>query len=97
MVLLTVFVHAVDNAAHPTIPPGYRWALMVGDGPPGALELCANAHWAPTQLEAATEGDRNGASATRVLQMLGTSARYRGVIVLDHDPIPAGEDRINTV
>lgn len=97
VVLLTVVVHPIDTDAHPTNPPGYRWALMVGDGPAGQLERCANAAWAPTRAEAETEGDRNGASATRVLQMLGTPARYGGVQHLDHDPIPAGEDRLNII
>jgi hypothetical protein len=97
MVLLTVVVHPIDTAAHPTNPPGYRWALMLGDGPPEQLDRCANAHWAPTRAEAETEGDRNGASAARVLQMLGQSARYGGVQHLDHDPIPAGADRLNII
>lgn len=97
MVLLTVVVHPIDTAAHPTVPPGYRWALMVGDGPAEQVERCANGGWAPTLSEARAEGDQNGASATRVLQMVGQPARYGGVQELDHDPIPAGADRINAV
>lgn len=98
MVLLTVVVHPIDTAAHPTNPPGYRWALMLGGAAQAnQMDRCANAHWAPTRAEAETEGDRNGASATRVLQMLGTEARYGGVEHLQYDPIPAGADRLNFV
>lgn len=97
MVLLTVIIHPIDTAAHPTVPPGYRWALMLGGGNPADLDRCANAHWAPTREGAEMEGDRNGASATRALQMVGFPARYAGVQHLDHDPIPAGTDRLNTV
>lgn len=97
MVLLRVLIHPIDTAAHPSVPPGYRWALMVGDVPPADLTRCANAAWCPTRAEAIQEGDRNGASAARVLQILGHDARYAGVIDLDSDPIPAGADRINTI
>ncbi len=97
MVRLTVVVHPINTEAHPTIPPGYRWALMLGDGPPADLDRCANAHYAPSRQAAELEGDRNGASAIRALQMLGYAARYGGVQHLDHDPIPAGGDRLNFV
>lgn len=97
MVLLTVLVHPIDTAAHPTSLPGFRWALMLGDGPPSDVDMCANAHWTKTRAEAETEGDRNGASVTRVLQMLGVLAQYRGVVFLDHDPIPAHESRLNFI
>lgn len=97
MVLLNVFVHPIDTAAHPSVPPGFRWAVMVGDVEPADMDRSANAGWCPTAQEAAAEGDQNAATAARVLQLLGLDVRYPGVRHLDHDPVPAGHDRINTL
>lgn len=94
VVLLTCLVHPIDAEAHPT-SPGWRWAVMVGDGPPDNLDRCANAGWAPDARSAELEGDQNGATATRAMQILGLPAQYRGVVHLDRDPIPAGADRLN--
>lgn len=97
MIVLKVFVHPINTEAHPTIPPGFRWAVMLGDGPPDDLAMCLNAHYAPTREVAELEGDRNLATAVRALQMLRHPARYGGVVHLDADPIPAGSDRLNTI
>jgi hypothetical protein len=97
VVFLSVLVHPINTAAHPTIPPGYRWALMVGGGPPDDLSRCANAGWAPSKQAATAEGDQNGASATKALRIAGLDAAYRGVVELDTDPIPAGADLITTI
>lgn len=95
MVFLRAVVHPVDVDAHPTVPPGFRWAVMVGQAPDGDLRACANAGWCPTRAEAEAEGDRNAATATRALHIFGISAGYSGVSYVDVDPIPAGADRIN--
>lgn len=97
MIVVKVFVHPVNIEAHPTLPPGWRWAVTLGDGPPDDLNWCINAHWAPTREIAELEGDRNLATAVRALQMLNQPARYGGVVVLDTDPLQAGADRLNTV
>lgn len=92
--VITVVVHEVDTVAHPTVPPGWRWAVMVGDRPPGDLAACANAGWEPDDRSAAVAGETVGAAAAKALRMCGVPADYRGVLLLDHDPIPAGGDRL---
>lgn len=96
MILKTV-VHPIDTAAHPTVPPGFRWAVMVGDVDPADTARCANAGWCPTVGEAQAEGDQNAATAARVMQLLGGDVHYAGVVRLASDPIPAGADRLNIV
>jgi hypothetical protein len=88
---VTVVVHPVDTAMHPTYPSGWRWAVMVGGRPPTDLDCCVNAGHCPTEGEAAVAGEQNGASATKALRLLGVPARY-GVLRLSYDPIPAEAD-----
>ena len=95
MILLSCLVHPIDVKAHPTQPPGFRWAVMVGVGPDDDLDRCVNAGWCPTRQSAEAEGDQNAATAARVLQLAGLPGRYGGVRHTDHDPIPAGRDRVN--
>ena len=85
------------RAPTPTIPPGYRWVVKIGTSPDDDLRAEANAGWCPTLTAAEAEGDQNAATATRVLQMLGVDARYGGVRHLDHNPLPPGVNRLNTV
>jgi hypothetical protein len=80
---ITVYtvVHPIDTTAHPTIPPGFRWAVMLG--------------WCPTREEATAEGDQNGATGTRALRVAGHNVRYGEavqVLQLDYDPIASGND-----
>lgn len=94
-VTVFVVVHPIDTAAHPTVPAGFRWAVMLGPCPPGDVSRCANAGWCPSRDEAAAEGDQNGATATRALRVAGLNVRYGEavqVLHLDHDPIAAGND-----
>jgi hypothetical protein len=91
---IQVFVHPIDAQAHPS-SPGWRWAVHVHGGPPEDLNCCANAGWAPDRDGAISEGDRQGATAARVLKMHGIDARYDVPLELDHDPIPAGCDFVN--
>lgn len=95
MVLLICYVHPTDPLAHQTVPPGFRWAVMVGPGSPADVDRVANAGWAPDARSAELEGDQNGATATRVLHLLGVEARYAGVQHITYDPIPPGADRLN--
>lgn len=95
MLLVTCIVHPIDAEAHSTIPAGWRWAVMIGEGAPSDVDRCANAGWAPTAAGATAQGDQNAATATRALQLAGMDGRYAGAIRLHHDPIPAGADRIN--
>lgn len=97
MVLLTVVVHPIDTSAHPSCSPGFRWAVMVGEGDFADLSRCANAGSAPTREEAQIRGDQCGATAARALILAETPARYGGIVDLDHDPIPAGNDWLNVI
>jgi hypothetical protein len=93
---ITVVVHPIDPVAHPSVPEGWRWAVMAGVGtPPADLGHCANAGWAPTEAEAWLEGETVGAAATKALRMFGVPATY-SKLPLDFDPIPAGGDRLGT-
>jgi hypothetical protein len=88
---VTVVVHPIDLTQHPSYPPGWRWAVMVGGRPPTDLDFCVNAGHCMTEGEASLVGEQNGASATKALRLLGVPARY-GFLRLDHDPIPAEAD-----
>jgi hypothetical protein len=91
---ITVVVHRVDTTAHATVPPGYRWAIMLGDGPPSDMDNCVNAGWCPTEQEACIEGEMVGSAVSRALSWVGVPSRY-GLTKLDHDPIPPDGDRLN--
>lgn len=86
-----VVVHPIDREQHPTYPPGWRWAVMVGARPPADLDYCVNAGHATTEAEALLVGEQNGASATKALRLLGVPVRY-SVMNLAWDPIPASAD-----
>jgi hypothetical protein len=88
---VVVIVHPVDVSAHPTYPPGYRWAVMVGGRQPADLDRCVGAGHAPSQLEAATIGESHGSSACLALRMFGINAEY-ALKGLDFDPIPSEAD-----
>lgn len=86
-----VIVHPVDQARHPTYPPGYRWAIQVGGQPPADLHYCAQAGHEPTIEAAMIAGESHGAAVVKALRMLGVPARY-GLYRLGWDPIPAEGD-----
>ena len=91
---VTVFVHAIDTAAHPSVPGGYwRWAVHVGHNPTDLRE-CVNAGGEPTAGEAHLAGEMVGVSVVKALELVGHAVRYR-VVELGTDPIPAGTDRIS--
>jgi len=91
---ITVLVHPIDTSAHPSIPPGFRWAVYIGDGSWSDMQRCVNAGWCPTQGEAAMEGEAVGMTAVKAGRAYGLPLSY-AVTTLDHDPIPAGADRIH--
>jgi hypothetical protein len=91
---VTVLVHPINTEAHPSTPPGFRWAVYVGDGSWADMGRCANAGWCPTQGEAAMEGEMVGVCAAKVARVFGVPVEY-AVVTLDHDPIPTGGDFIN--
>lgn len=93
--VVTVVVHPIETTRHPNIPPGWRWAVMIGDGPPGDVNRCANAGWAPDRTAALSEGDRCGATAVRALRITGAPFAYTDPLILDHDPIATGDDRLH--
>lgn len=90
---VTLFVHPIDTLRHPTSPPGWRWAVHAGGGPPGDLRRCTNAGWCPDEKAALGEGEQNAATAVQAVRVFGVPAALR-VLRLQSDPIPAGEDRV---
>jgi hypothetical protein len=93
VVLLRLVVHEVDTAVHTTVPPGWRWAVMVGDGPHDDMSRCANAGWQPNLSGAELEGEMVAVAAVKALRMSGLDVRYE-MTRLDYDPIPAEGDTI---
>jgi hypothetical protein len=107
-VLIGVCVHEVNTLAHPSVPPGFRWAVHVGDSW-SDLKTCLNAGWEPTHAVAAMAGEAAGVCAAKVAQLfflrmskadidVDVVARIVGDGVqmrtfhLDHDPVRAGGD-----
>lgn len=86
-------VHPIDHDAHPDIPEGFRYAVMIGGAPPAAIEACAIAGWGPTRKQATIDGDACAAGVVRALRMFGIPAVFRRHN-LDQDPIPPEESRI---
>lgn len=89
---VVVVVHPIDQEAHPTYPPGYRWAVMVGGRPPTELDYCVNAGVERTESGASVVGESHGAAATKALRILGVPARY-AYTRLGYDPIPPEGDQ----
>jgi hypothetical protein len=88
---VTVVVHPIDTAVHPSNPPGWRWAVMVGGAPPAQLDFCAGAGWSADASSASVDGETAGSTATKALRMLGVPVRY-AFLRLGYDPIPASAD-----
>lgn len=88
---VTVVVHPIDPSAHPTYPPGWRWAVQVGGGSPADLDRCVGAGHAPTEPAASVAGETAGSTAVKALRLLGVPAQY-GFLRLGYDPIPPEAD-----
>lgn len=94
--VITLVVHPIDTAAHPTLSPGWRWAVHVGQLDAADPGQCANAGWALNRGTAFLDGETCAATAVRAARLLGTLVRYTQ-IELDCDPIPPGADRVHTL
>lgn len=90
---LLVVVHPIDTVAHPTVLAGWRWAVQVGTDW-ADLDACLNAGWCPDRSEAAIAGEAAAVVGAKVAALCGVETRG-GTVFLDHDPIPAGHDRID--
>jgi hypothetical protein len=94
---IVTIVHPINTDRHPSNAPGWRWAVMVGDGPYSEISRCANAGRAETQDQAMWSGDTCAATAVRAVRILGLPVGYAGVITLLDDPIPAEANQLNIV
>lgn len=92
VLVIHAVAHAVNTVAHPAVPPGWRWAVHLGDDF-GDLDSCLNAGWAPTSDSAQVAAEAAAVCAHKVAALYDPTAAFRSLI-LDHDPIPAGGDRI---
>jgi hypothetical protein len=93
---VTLVVHPIDTAAHPTVPPGWRWAVQVGGGRPDDVERCAQAGWTPTETQAWEAGEPCAVAAVQACRTFGIPAGYRRLRLL-RDPIPAGRDQVRVI
>jgi len=91
--IVTLYVHEINTVAHPATPPGWRWAVHIGGRGPADLDYCVNAGWGPDQQVAALTGEAVAVAAFKALRLCGLTPTSQ-TQVLDHDPIPAGADRI---
>lgn len=93
---VTVYVHEIDTAAHPTYQPGtWRWAVQVGGRPPHELAACVNAGGERSLSTAIDVGDQVAAAVVLALRLFGVPVGRIRHVVLDHDPIPPGHDFVH--
>lgn len=93
---ITLVVHPIDTTAHPTVPPGWRWAVQVGGGRPDDVERCAQAGWTPTEAEAWAHGEPVAVAAVQACRTFSVPVSFRRLRLL-RDPIPPGGDRIRVL
>lgn len=89
---IRALAHPISPKAHPTVPPGFRWAVYIGENW-ADLNTCLNAGWEPTIEQAALAAEAGAVCAAKVALLHGTEVDGRSVR-LDHDPIEQGNDRI---
>jgi hypothetical protein len=94
MVHLDVVVHPISTLAHPSVPPGWRWAVMVSPHQFDDMRRCANAGWCPDRTAALLEGEQAGVTAVRAFRLVGVESTW-STIELPADPIPPGGDQIH--
>lgn len=84
---LTVFVHPIDTERWPSVPPGFRWAVVHG-GDPGEVsaERCLQAQWEKTPAEAELAGVNAAVVGVKVARMHGNQQADYEVVHLDYDP-----------
>jgi hypothetical protein len=91
-VLIGVVVHPINTLAHPSVPPGFRWAVHVGHDWTD-MRTCLNAHWDQTEYSARIMGEAAAVCAAKAVQLCGEPVEM-ATAVLDHDPVPVGGDLI---
>lgn len=90
---VAVFAHPIDTDLHPEIPPGWRWAIHVGDTDPSDITSCVQAGHCATRQEAMVVGESHGAAVALALRMFLPNVRYM-VTTLGHDPIKPKQNMI---
>jgi hypothetical protein len=88
--ILYAVAHPIDTEQHPTIPPGFRWAVYRSDRFEDATE-CFGAGWAPEEGAAVFIADQAAFIAAKALALVGVECELSNH-KLDHDPIAAGQD-----
>lgn len=78
---LNVFVHPIDTIKHPDQPPGWRWAIHVGENP-SDMSTCLQAGWAHDSGEALLFGHQTAAAVENALKVTGV-----GVVPYDPQPL----------
>lgn len=93
---VALVVHEIDTSVHPAFGPGvWRWAVHVGGRPPAEVDYCVQAGGERSRGQAIDVGDQVAAAVTQALRIFGVPAGPPRLLLLDHDPIPAGGDRIH--
>lgn len=88
--LIGVVVHPINTLAHPTVPPGFRWAVHVGESW-SDLSTCLQAGWEPDQAGAALAGENAAVVGVKVANLCGQHAELKTTL-LEFDPIGVGKD-----
>lgn len=83
----------IDTDLHPTVPPGYRWAVSTNEDP-SDVSACLGAGWAPDESSAAWIADQSATIAACAYRMAGGTASV-ATQALDYDPIPAEADELS--
>lgn len=84
---IVVTVHPINTDAHPTVPPGFRWAV----------DWCGqtlNAGWEPSRQSATMAGEAAMVCAVKAARLCGCTVGF-DVVQLDTDPVPAGLDAVS--
>lgn len=94
--LVVLVVHRVDTTVHTSVPYGmWRWCVQLGGEPYNDHARMLNAGAEVTQADAEHYGQAVGAAVAKALIVAGCWVETRCVL-LDHDPIGPGEDRLDT-
>lgn len=88
---VTVVVHPIDTAEHPTYPNGWRWGVTIGGKPINDIDFCVGAGHEETEIRAAVQGEMVGAAVTLALRHYQLTPKY-AFLRLDWDPIPSDAD-----
>jgi len=91
---VTIVIHPIDQAAHPTYPAGFRWAVMLGEHHPRDLRWCLNAGFGQDLAAATQAGEAVGVAVAKALRMLALPGTY-AVMTMQSDPIPPEADDVD--